>query len=91
MFFQAPSCFAPSGSWSVDCFQRDWRRRWDRAYLVGLATVTEHDGDDMRVTIGLDVEGRAAEVRRTAFRGGDAGRRRAANLALAELWRRLRD
>jgi hypothetical protein len=46
-------------------------------------------GDDMEVRIGLDLEGRASGITRTAFRGGDTGRRRAANAAVAELWRAL--
>jgi nicotinamide-nucleotide amidase len=56
---------------------------------IGLAAVGHEHGDDMQVGIGLDIEGRTETVTRTAFRGGDAGRRRSANAALAELWRRL--
>ncbi len=63
----------------------------DRAAAdVGLAVIAEEVGDDMRVEIGLALEGATDTVRRTAFRGGDTGRRRSANLAIAELWRRLR-
>lgn len=55
---------------------------------VGLAVVADEQGDDMHATIGL---ARGAdtveEVSRTVFRGGDAGRRRAANAALTQLWR----
>ena len=58
---------------------------------IGLGAVGHEAGDDMQVEIGLDIEGQTATVRRTAFRGGDAGRRRSANAAIAELWRRLGD
>ena len=57
----------------------------------GLAAIAHENGDDMRVEIGLDIEGATDTVTRTAFRGGDTGRRRSANVAIAELWRRLRD
>jgi hypothetical protein len=56
----------------------------------GLAAMAHEHGDDMRVEIGLDLEGETDTVTRTVFRGGDTGRRRAANVAVAELWRRLR-
>jgi len=56
---------------------------------IGLAVVARMAGDDMEVHIGLDLEGRASGITRTAFRGGDTGRRRAANAAVAELWRAL--
>jgi nicotinamide-nucleotide amidase len=58
---------------------------------IGLAAVGDEQGDDMQVEIGLDLEGRTDSVTRTVFRGGDTGRRRAANAALAELWTRLAD
>lgn len=58
---------------------------------IGLAAVAHESGDDMQVTIGIDDAGHTATTTRTAFRGGDAGRRRSANAALAELWRRLAD
>ena len=67
----------------------DVRRRYGTA--VGLAAAAMGDGDDLQVRIGLDVEGRTHSVTRTAFRGGDAGRRRSANAAIAELWKRLGD
>jgi nicotinamide-nucleotide amidase len=57
---------------------------------VGLAVIAQEVGDDMRVDIGLDLEGATEAITRTAFRGGDTGRRRSANLAIAELWRTLR-
>jgi nicotinamide-nucleotide amidase len=57
---------------------------------IGLAAIAHEHGDDMQVEIGLDIEGRTDTVTRTVFRGGDTGRRRAANTAIAELWRRLR-
>ena len=57
---------------------------------IGLAVIGRERGDDMEVEIGLDIEGQTDTVTRTAFRGGDTGRRRSANVAVAELWRRLR-
>ena len=57
---------------------------------IGLAAMAHQDGDDMRVEIGLDLEGVTDTVTRTVFRGGDTGRRRSANVAIAELWKRLR-
>ena len=57
---------------------------------IALAVIGHERGDDMQVEIGLDIEGRTETVTRTAFRGGDTGRRRSANTAIAELWRRLR-
>jgi nicotinamide mononucleotide (NMN) deamidase PncC len=65
--------------------------RGQAAADVGLAAVAHEAGDDMQVEIGLDIEGRTVSTTRTAFRGGDAGRRRSANAALAELWRQLAD
>jgi nicotinamide-nucleotide amidase len=56
---------------------------------VGLAVVVHDHPADPRAEIGVDVEGDARRSSVTLFRGGDAGRRRAANAALAELWRRL--
>jgi hypothetical protein len=57
---------------------------------IALAVIGHERGDDMQVEIGLDIEGWTEAVTRTAFRGGDTGRRRSANTAIAELWRRLR-
>jgi nicotinamide-nucleotide amidase len=57
---------------------------------IGLAAIGREGGDDMRVEIGLDIEGVKARATQVVFRGGDAGRRRSANAAAAELWRRLR-
>jgi nicotinamide-nucleotide amidase len=57
---------------------------------IGLAAIAREAADDMQVEIGLDIQGETATVTRTAFRGGDTGRRRSANVAIAELWRRLR-
>ena len=58
---------------------------------VGLATVAREVDDDMRVEVGLDIDGRVSRVTHTIFRAGDIGRRRAANAGAAELWRRLAD
>jgi len=65
----------------------DLRARWNAA--IGLVVVAHEAGDDMQVTVALDIEGDRDVVRRSAFRGGDTGRRRSANTAIAELWRRL--
>lgn len=66
----------------------DLRARWNAA--IGLVVVAHEAGDDMQVTVALDIEGDRDVVRRSAFRGGDTGRRRSANTAIAELWRRLK-
>jgi nicotinamide-nucleotide amidase len=66
----------------------DVRQRADAE--IGLAVIGREAGDDMRVEIGMDVEGQTESIARTAFRGGDTGRRRSANVAIGELWRRLR-
>jgi nicotinamide-nucleotide amidase len=56
---------------------------------IGLAIRVKARGGDTAVTIGLALPGGSRRVTRTAFMGGDAGRRRAAILAAAELWRAL--
>ena len=56
---------------------------------IGLAAVAREAGDDMQVEIGVAIGDAAQVATRTAFRGGDAGRRRSANAAITELWRRL--
>jgi hypothetical protein len=56
---------------------------------VGLSAIVGEDGDDMSVDIGIALDGDTSTVSRTAFRGGDTGRRRCANAAITELWRRL--
>jgi hypothetical protein len=56
---------------------------------VALAVVARADGDDLAVEVAVDVGGQVSTATRTAFRGGEIGRRRAATLACAELWRRL--
>ncbi len=56
---------------------------------IGLAAVAREAGDDMQVDIGLSIGDTATAATRTAFRGGDAGRRRSANAAITELWRHL--
>lgn len=58
---------------------------------VGLAAIAREAGDDMTVAIGIALDGRAVSAERSAFRGGETGRRRAANAAAAELWRVLGD
>jgi nicotinamide-nucleotide amidase len=56
---------------------------------VGLAAVAHESGDDMRVDVAVDTSTRRWQATHSVFRGGDAGRRRAANAAVAELWRGL--
>ena len=65
---------------------------WVRAQAnveIGLAAVAYESGDDMVVRTCVDIEGHQHTAERSVFRGGDAGRRRAANTAAAELWKRL--
>jgi nicotinamide-nucleotide amidase len=56
---------------------------------VGLAAVVSEAGEDMRVDVGIALGDESTAVSLTAFRGGDTGRRRCANAAITELWRRL--
>jgi nicotinamide-nucleotide amidase len=56
---------------------------------IGIAAVAHESGDDMRVDVAIDMDGQRWQARHSVFRGGDAGRRRSANVAAAELWRRL--
>ena len=56
---------------------------------VGLAAVVHESGDDMRVDVAVDTGTRRWQASHSVSRGGDAGRRRAANAAVAELWRGL--
>ena len=46
-------------------------------------------GIDTSVTVATDVQGDSHRVTRTAFLTSEAGRRRAATIAAAELWMRL--
>jgi nicotinamide-nucleotide amidase len=55
--------------------------------VVGVAA--REAGDDLEVDVRVDVQDAVMTARHTAFRGGDIGRRRAANIACAELWKRL--
>jgi nicotinamide-nucleotide amidase len=56
---------------------------------VGLAVRARERNGDTAVTIAVALEDGVTQVTRTAFLGGDPGRRRAALLACAELWARL--
>ena len=56
---------------------------------VGLAVRVRERGGDTAVTIAVALDGEVSQVTRTAFLGGESGRRRAALLACAELWTRL--
>lgn len=58
---------------------------------IGIAAIARESGDDMDVEVAIDMEGQHWQARHSVFRGGDAGRRRSANAAAAELWRRLAD
>jgi hypothetical protein len=70
---------------------RPWAR-WVRDASgadVGIAVVAVERGGDMTVRIAVSAGRTTSEVERLAFLGGEQGRRRAANLACAELWSRL--
>jgi nicotinamide-nucleotide amidase len=56
---------------------------------VGLAVRTRERQGDLSVTIACDDGNRVTQVTRLAFLSGDQGRRRAVNLACAELWASL--
>jgi molybdenum cofactor synthesis domain-containing protein len=56
---------------------------------IGLAVRVRERGRDTAVTVAVALERGVRQVTRTAFLGGDAGRRRAALIACAELWQRL--
>ncbi len=58
---------------------------------IGLAAVARESAEDMHVDMAIDTTERQWTAKHSVFRGGDAGRRRAANAAIAELWRRLAD
>jgi len=70
--------------------------------LLGQASFLSHaeqqrepmareSAEDMNVDMAIDTRERQWTAKHSVFRGGDAGRRRAANAAIAELWRRLAD
>lgn len=64
--------------------------RTDVGAEIGLTVwALERRDDDMDVEIRIDIEGTVSVTAHKAFLGGDIGRRRAANLACAELWKRL--
>lgn len=57
---------------------------------IGLAVRVRERGGDTAVTVAVALGGDSVtQVTRTAFLGGDMGRRRAALVAAAELWKRL--
>jgi nicotinamide-nucleotide amidase len=66
------------------------RARAGAGVEIGVAVVAVETGEDMRAEVGLDIEGRTGRATHAIFRGGETGRRRSANAACAELWRRLR-
>jgi nicotinamide-nucleotide amidase len=63
------------------------RRRAGTA--AALAVAAHEAGDDLLVHVAVDLEGDVSTTTQTAFRGGEIGRRRAAIIACAELWKRL--
>lgn len=67
----------------------DLRQRAGTA--AALAVVAHEAGDDLQVYVAVDLEGDVSTTAQTAFRGGEIGRRRAAIIACAELWKRLGD
>jgi nicotinamide-nucleotide amidase len=56
---------------------------------VGMAVRARERGADTSVSVATDIEGRRATVTHAVFLAGEAGRRRTALAAAAELWRRL--
>jgi nicotinamide-nucleotide amidase len=58
---------------------------------VGLAVRARERNGDMAVTVAVALRDDVSQVTRTAFLGGEMGRRRAALIAAAELWKRLDD
>jgi hypothetical protein len=59
---------------------------------VGVAVrADERQDGDLQVAVAVDIDGNVTSTTHQTFRGGDIGRRRAANIACAELWKRLAD
>lgn len=58
---------------------------------IGLAAIASETGDDMSVQVAIASDEGQWTTTQSVFRGGDAGRRRSANAAAAELWRQLGD
>lgn len=57
---------------------------------VGLAVRVRERASDTAVSVAVALsDGRVSQLTRTAFLGGETGRRRAALIAAAELWKRL--
>jgi hypothetical protein len=56
---------------------------------LGVAVRARERDGDTAVTVAIAFAEDVTQVTRTAFLGGDEGRRRAALVACAELWRRL--
>jgi nicotinamide-nucleotide amidase len=75
------------GAIDLDRLASDARARAD--VEIGLAVHAQPNGDDLRVEVAVDLEGAVERSEHTAFRGGEMGRRRAANIACAALWSRL--
>jgi hypothetical protein len=76
---------------NLDPIQLAAQVRSDSDVAIGLAAVAHESGEDMHVEVGLDIEGRRSRASHAIFRAGEIGRRRSANAAAAELWRRLGD
>jgi nicotinamide-nucleotide amidase len=56
---------------------------------IGLAVRARERNGDMAVTVAVALGDDVSQVTRTAFLGGEMGRRRAALITAAELWKRL--
>jgi len=56
---------------------------------IGVAVIARERNGDMPVQVAVSIGDRTTVENKLAFLGGDQGRRRAANLACAELWTRL--
>jgi nicotinamide-nucleotide amidase len=79
----------PGGDHGVDLERRASDARTRNGADVGLAVIARTRGDDMRVEVAVDIDGSVTWSEQTVFRGGEMGRRRAANTACAALWARL--
>jgi nicotinamide-nucleotide amidase len=77
----------PTGAIDLETRCREVRRR--AGTPVGLAVAVRPVGDDLAVEVVVDIDDVVTTSSHSAFRGGEIGRRRAATIACAELWRRL--
>jgi len=84
-----PAAAHPSATAKGDLRRHAARIREAAGTDVGLAVRARERAGDTAVTVAVAMPGSATQVTRTAFLGGDEGRRRAALVACAELWKRL--